>query len=463
MGPESLSDTRAKRTGVRRVNNVPMYLLGGVLACFVLVMGLVAAGRAARQNATAPDARTRVKSDSAALFAQDIVGGRRGGLVEPASPARGASTSSLPTSLQAARPPDPDAPRLPAPTAGGHDRPSDPRLDEEAQRIQIAKLRLFDEAVRARSTVSLDGARGRGSAPGGLSALSGLLGSPGTPRTREEMIDRIDALRQRVTADPGAAYQARLARFRAAGEEGASVMHDADPASPLLPASPAGGRKSLTQFEQPGQGDRWRLNSQPEAPPTPYTLRAGFVLPATLISGINSELPGQILAQVAQDVDDTPTGQHLLIPQGSRLVGAYSSDVAYGQARVLVAWQRIVFPDGKAMDIGAMPGADGAGLAGFHDRVDNHYGRLFATALLMSGVTAGAAYSQGQPQNPLAPPTAGAALSEALGQQLGQVTAQLIAKNMNIAPTLEIRPGYRFNVVVTKDMVFSRPYRSFAD
>jgi type IV secretory pathway VirB10-like protein len=110
-----------------------------------------------------------------------------------------------------------------------------------------------------------------------------------------------------------------------------------------------------------GQGDRWRLDSQPEAPRSPFELRAGFVVPATLISGINSDLPGQIMAQVAQNVYDTPTGKHLLIPQGSRLVGSYSSDVAYGQSRVLVAWQRIVFPDGKAMDIGAMPGADSAG------------------------------------------------------------------------------------------------------
>jgi type IV secretion system protein VirB10 len=219
----------------------------------------------------------------------------------------------------------------------------------------------------------------------------------------------------------------------------------------------------MSQFGQGGQGDRWKLDSQIESPRTPFELRAGFVVPATLISGINSELPGQIMAQVSQHVFDTPTGKHLLVPQGSRLVGSYSSDVAYGQARVLVAWQRIVFPDGKAMDIGAMPGADSAGYAGFNDQVNNHYVRLFASAFLMSGVTAGVTYSQRQNQsnNVYGAPSASSALSEALGQQLGQVTAQLIAKNLSIAPTLEIRPGYRFNVVVTKDMTFSKPYRSF--
>jgi type IV secretion system protein VirB10 len=199
---------------------------------------------------------------------------------------------------------------------------------------------------------------------------------------------------------------------------------------------------------------------QPEAPRTAYELRAGFVIPAILISGINSELPGQIMAQVSQDVYDTSRSKWKLIPQGARLVGAYSSDVAYGQARVLVAWQRLIFPDGKAMDIGAMPGADSAGYAGFNDRVNNHYWKTFSSAFLMSAVTAGIATSQ--PENSgYGRPSLGSAMSEAVGQQLGQVTAQLIAKNLNIAPTIEIRPGYRFNVIVTKDMTFNKPYAPF--
>lgn len=142
-------------------------------------------------------------------------------------------------------------------------------------------------------------------------------------------------------------------------------------------------------------------------------------------------------------------------------MGQYSSDIAYGQSRVLVAWQRIVFPDGKAMDIGSMPGADSAGYAGFRDQVNNHYFRLFSSAFLMSGITAGIAMSQPQTLSLGTRQGASNAMSEALGQQLGQVTAQLIARNMNIAPTLEIRPGYRFNVIVTKDLTFSRPYKAF--
>lgn len=180
------------------------------------------------------------------------------------------------------------------------------------------------------------------------------------------------------------------------------------------------------------------------------------------MSGINSELPGQIMAQVSENVYDTPTGKYLLVPQGARLVGTYSSQVAYGPARVLIAWQRIVFPDGSAMDVGALPGADGAGNAGFTDQVNNHYVRLFGSAILLSAVTAGIAYSQ-PAQNGGATntqPSFSSAMSQALGQQLGQVTGQLLSKNMSISPTLEIRPGYRFNVMLTKDLTFDKPYTS---
>jgi type IV secretion system protein VirB10 len=232
-----------------------------------------------------------------------------------------------------------------------------------------------------------------------------------------------------------------------------------------------GSREGITAPDQPmitstvqtsEQGDRWELNSHPEPPRTPFELRAGFVIPATLISGINSDLPGQITAQVSQTVYDTATGKFPLVPQGSRLTGSYSSEVNYGQSRVLVAWSRIIFPDGKAMDIGSMSGADMAGLAGFHDKVNNHYVRLFGSALLMSAVTAGVTYSQrNNEDSDDGAPSASSALSEALGQQIGAVSAKLIEKNMNIAPTLEIRPGYRLNVIVTKDLTFFKPYQAF--
>jgi type IV secretion system protein VirB10 len=117
------------------------------------------------------------------------------------------------------------------------------------------------------------------------------------------------------------------------------------------------------QFANNAGGNRWASNSQVEAP-SRYQLRAGFVIPGTLISGINSQIPGQIVAQVSQNVFDTATGRYLLIPQGSRLVGAYDSNPVFGQTRALIAWQRIIFPDGKAIDLGAMPGRTARAMPG---------------------------------------------------------------------------------------------------
>ena len=231
---------------------------------------------------------------------------------------------------------------------------------------------------------------------------------------------------------------------------------------------PSGEKAPAAHLQaQPGTQDRWRLDSRPQSPETRFALRTGFVIPSLMISGINSQLPGPVIAQVSQPVYDTATGRHLLIPQGTRLFGTYSNEVAYGQERVFVAWQRLVFPDGQAMDLGEMPGTDGAGLAGLTGEVNNHYARIFGHALLMSLITAGAAYSQ-QPHNTAGPngygyqQTATGTLSAALGQQLGAAGSAVLMKNLNVAPTIEVHAGYRLNVVVTKDLTFDRPYRAFS-
>ncbi|CAK7032658.1 MAG: hypothetical protein DESF_01373 [Desulfovibrio sp.] len=195
----------------------------------------------------------------------------------------------------------------------------------------------------------------------------------------------------------------------------------------------------------------------------PLELKTGVVIPGAMITGINSDLPGNIIAQVSQNVFDTATGRNLLIPQGAKLFGVYDSRVIYGQERVLVAWNRIMFPDGSAVTLGAMPGSDMAGNAGYTDKVNNHYLRIFGSAILMSMITGGMSYSMdsldsgsGDSDNPTLQDEMGAALAS----QLGQATLQLLQKSLNIKPTLEIRPGYQFNVIVTKDMVFERPYKA---
>lgn len=193
-------------------------------------------------------------------------------------------------------------------------------------------------------------------------------------------------------------------------------------------------------------------------------IKTGSVIPAIMISGINSDLPGQLIAQVSQNVYDSATGKLLLLPQGSRLFGVYDSRIAMGQERVLIAWNRVIFPDGSSVDLGSMPGADQGGLAGFTDKTDNHWFRIFGSSFLMSMITGGMAYSMDalQPNSNSnsnnQKPTVQQEMGTALAGQMGQASLQLLQKNVNIQPTLEVRSGYRFNIVVLKDIIFDEPY-----
>ena len=189
---------------------------------------------------------------------------------------------------------------------------------------------------------------------------------------------------------------------------------------------------------------------------TPYELKAGSIIPATLMTGIQSDLPGQIIAKVRRDVFDTVSGNYLLIPQGTTLIGMYSSQIAYGQSRVLIAWNRLLFPDGTSFNLDGMPGADLKGLAGLHDQVNNHYFRIFGSTLMMS--LFGALGQLSQPKNNSNQMTSSQLIYGAIGQQMSQTSIQLLAKNMNIQPTLTIRPGANFNVLLTRDMVLQHPY-----
>ena len=207
-------------------------------------------------------------------------------------------------------------------------------------------------------------------------------------------------------------------------------------------------------------------------PASAFSVMAGSVIPAVLVSGINSDLPGPILAQVSQNVFDSATGKYLLVPQGSRLIGIYQNASTYGQQRVEIAWQRLIFPNTSSMDLPQMPGADQGGYSGFTDEVNNHYLRTFGTAAVMSLISAGqmvgqmatfggggtyGPYGYSQPnQWAMASQTAGSAASG----QFGSVGQQMIGQGMNRPPTIEIRPGYQFNVMVTEDLVFPAAYKN---
>ncbi len=313
-----------------------------------------------------------------------------------------------------------DAPPLPAPV----EAPKPAKIPAEVQKLRDKRFRQMEAAIDGPIKVQLDEQHSREEKTSVLEGKAALLAR----QDADSYADRLAAL---SAADGGTDYSQR---------------------------------NDLSRMNQFSNGNRdWLNPGMPEAPPVPFIVRTGSVIPATLISGINSDLPGQIVGQVAQDVYDTPTGRHLLIPQGARLVGEYSSQIQYGQSRVFAVWQRIIFPDGKALDIGSMPGSTGAGYAGFRDRVNNHYARVFGSAIMMSAILAGVEmtqnrqdYAGGSDRQRMAD-----ALSEALGQQLGGTMEEMLSRNMNIAPSLEIRPGYRLNVMLVKDLVFQGAYRGF--
>lgn len=186
---------------------------------------------------------------------------------------------------------------------------------------------------------------------------------------------------------------------------------------------------------------------------SPYELKRGSVIPATLVTGINSDLPGRITAQVSQNVYDSATGRHLVIPQGSKLFGRYDSNVSFGQNRVLVIWTDIIFPNGSTLQIGGMAGTDAAGYGGFTDKVDNHLLQTFGSAILVALIGAGTEMMLPQDNNSTGNNAENSA-RESFAETFGQISEQTVSKNLDVQPTLEIRPGYQFNVLVDQDMVF---------
>ena len=189
------------------------------------------------------------------------------------------------------------------------------------------------------------------------------------------------------------------------------------------------------------------------APSSAAVIQAGTVIPAALITGIRSDLPGQITAQVTQNIYDSPTGRLLLVAQGARLIGEYDSEVAAGQRRVLLAWDRLILPGGRSIRLDRQPGADAAGYAGLEDRVNSHWGRMLRAALVSSLLGVGtelAASGEGDLVR---------ALRSGLQDGTNEAGRRVVEREISMAPTLTVRPGFVFRVIVTRDLVFENSER----
>jgi type IV secretion system protein TrbI len=303
-------------------------------------------------------------------------------------------------------------------------------------------------------------------APGGVSLPPpGGVPAPGGPVPAAQPAPPVDPAVQQARDQALAARSANP--FFAAAAIGEDAGPPAAPAvapppfpappsqTPAADVQPANGQGGKRQFLAGARSDDYLANPL-RGPESPWEVKAGTVIPAALITALNSDLPGEVIAQVTEPVYDHVTGRTVLIPQGSRLIGQYDSQIAYGQQRALIAWTRIIMPDGRSINIGSMSGADLSGAAGLQDRVDDHWGQLARGILLSTVFSVGAASAQdatSRSSGSLVLNSAGTGVSTE-AQQVGQ---QVTARDLNRQPTIKVRAGWPVMVLVNKDMILA-PY-----
>lgn len=274
----------------------------------------------------------------------------------------------------------------------------------------------------------------------------GAQPAPPDPRAQAE-----EAARQRAAQERDAARTSSVFLGSSASAAASPVPAMPALAAPATPApadtAPQGDQAGRRAFMAQASNQRTVSAERLTAPASANIVQAGSVIPAALITGIRSDLPGQITAQVTANVYDSPTGRILLIPQGSRLIGEYDSEVAAGQTRVLLAWDRLIMPDGRSIILERQPGTDGAGFAGLQDRVNQHWGNLLKAAAVSTLLGVGAELGADSEDD----------LTRALrrGSQdtINQTGQQIVRRQLNVPPTLTVRPGHPLRVVLTRDLV----------
>ena len=274
----------------------------------------------------------------------------------------------------------------------------------------------------------------------------GAQPGPPDPRAQAE-----EAARQRAAQERDAARTSSV--FLGSNAGGAALPSPALPAL-AVPATqtsadtaPQGDQAGRRAFMAQASNQRTVSVERLTAPASANIVQAGSVIPAALITGIRSDLPGQITAQVTANVYDSPTGRILLIPQGARLIGEYDSEIAAGQTRVLLAWDRLILPDGRSIVLERQPGTDGAGFAGLQDRVNQHWGNLLKAAAVSTLLGVGAELGADSEDDLIR------GLRRGSQDTINQTGQQIVRRQLNVSPTLAIRPGHPLRVVLTRDLM----------
>ena len=411
ISPTGLGDTIKVKTGIKRLNKLPLIIVSIVLMIILMGLGYATMKRAEKAQAK-EEVNGKIRNDGESL-ASDFLSKLYQSRNKEEQKRETIIKEETKTNVNAKVEKPLSSTNTINPLASSADESLKKQLDEERLALERYKLELYKTALTAPTKVKLSQNLNQ-SIPRGLGS-SNILGIP----------NPADIYSQIAKAYKGANFP----------------MNNQD--------------STLNQNEQFLKNQKTSHNylaARKTKPISPYELKTGTLIPSVLITEINSELPGPIKAQVSENIFDTATGEHLLIPQGSILIGAYSSNIQYGQSRVLIAFNKIIFPDGQTLNLNGMNGINQQGAAGFNDQVNNHYFKIFGSALFMGAITGGIAMSDNTRTDQFIETNRQKMLG-ALISELGQVARQMIQKNMNIAPTLEIRAGYRFNIFTTKDII----------
>jgi type IV secretion system protein TrbI len=425
--------------GVRRLNKLPIVFVIGGAMLIVAAIGYTYRDRLVQSvaNTRQAAAHKAEPGNGAAVLGSAPIGGE----VQPAV------VRPPLASTEALAKPAPTPPSIPSDSAGsgspqtqGEDEATKAR--REAWQTYYAQLAQLQKDRLSATTSAMSADTGLGNHDGNQVATSST-GAPG------------------VT---GGAASAPGTAEAATGAGAPGVPPGVFSGGFGLPTYPparvdAGAQREKQAFlNQPGDvtGGSDDLPALLRDPSSPFLVMAGTAIAAVMIGGINSDMPGMVIGQVSENVYDTATGRYLLIPEGARLIGSYDNIVANGQTRVGVIWNRIIYPDTESIDLGSMEGADQGGYAGFHDQVNTHFWSKIGNALLISIAGAGVQLSQGTGQTTNGYNSQQIAAAS-LGQQFGELGQEYARAGLAIPNTLEIRPGYRFVVMVNKDMHL-RPY-----
>ncbi len=225
----------------------------------------------------------------------------------------------------------------------------------------------------------------------------------------------------------------------------------AEPHASEATSDPNGQKAKLAFLQKEPDAEIYNRQAQ-QTPVSPYQLMAGTIIPASLVTGLNSDLPGFVIAQVTENVFDTVTGQHLLIPQGTRLIGKYDSVIVYGQERALVIWQRIIRPDGTSIIIDNLPATDTTGYAGLSDKVNLHTWKLIKGIALSTLLGVGTELTFGNNESDLVK-----AIRESVQQSTNRAGQKLVDRTLDIQPTITVRPGWPLRIIVNEDIIMT-PY-----